>query len=127
MTQATKTKRPLARINALSYAILLRELIESPSTLRELSAATGLAYTTIREAMHAWHIAKIVYIVGYNKDARGRDNERLWSFGLDRRDAKRFAFTQSERQARSRAKKRAIQLVNILSPNQGIWNVSQAN
>lgn len=123
-----KTKRPLLRINALSYAILIRELqADYPSSLRDLCEATGLAYTTIRETMREWHKQKVVFIAGFNKDIRGRDNERLWSLGLDKKDAKRFRFTQSERQARSRAKKKALHLVSILSPTGSIWNVSQAH
>ena len=120
-----KKNRPLAKINALSYAALIRELIEVPSSYHDLAEATGLAYTTIREAIYAWHIQKIVFVAGYKEDVLGRRSIKLWSFGLDRKDCKPLRYTPAERQKRHRQKKKALYLATIFA--QGVSNVSQAH
>lgn len=95
------------RVNAMSYAKLMAELVHEPITYRELAEATGLHYTTVREYITALHKEKVVHIAEYNKDKCLRDNERLWLWG-HKKDATRSKFTAAERQIRYRNKIAAI-------------------
>jgi len=103
----------LNRINAMSFAKLVAELVAAPMSYRELVEATGLHYCTIREHVVALHREGVIHIAGYNKDCRDRDNERLWLFGA-KRDAKRTRLSHTERQRRCRAKAKLAAQLGLL-------------
>lgn len=93
------------KVNALSYAKLLRELHEGPYSFAELAENTGLHYHTIRDYVNALHRERLVHIFAWDKDSYGRDCKPLWIYGQGR-DKKRERMTQAERQQRHRSKKR---------------------
>lgn len=93
------------KVNALSYAKLLRELHEGPFSFQELADNTGLHYHTVRDYVNALHRERLVHIFAWDKDSYGRDCKPLWIYGQGR-DKKRERMTQAERQQRHRSKKR---------------------
>lgn len=101
------------KVNALSFAVLMRVLNEDAHTIAELNEATGLHPQTIREWINVMHMKKVVFIAGYEKDAKGRDNAPYWQFGIDKTDAKRARLTSAERKARSRMKRKTANIFNL--------------
>jgi hypothetical protein len=107
-------KRSPIKTNALSYSKLIAALVnDSPLTVTELQIPTGLHYGTIREQLRALHKERLIFIAGYKKDARDRDNEHLWSWG-NQKDVKKFKLSPSQRQARAREKKRLAQIQEVM-------------
>ncbi len=97
----------IIKVNAMSYAKLLRELHDGPFSFQELADNTGLHYHTVREYVNALHREHLVHIALWEKDRLGRDCKPLWAYGQSR-DKKRERMTQAERQERHRAKKRGM-------------------
>lgn len=95
------------KVNAMSYAKLLRELHDGPFSFAELAQNTGLHYHTVRDYVNALHRERLVHIALWEKDKLGRDCKPLWSYG-QARDKKRERMTAAERQERHRAKKRGL-------------------
>lgn len=103
------------KVNAMALGHLMRALTEEPRTITELAELTGLHYHTVREWVNALHDQGVVFIAGYEKDRRDRDNAPLWLFGVDKRDAKKSKLTAAERQARVRARIKAAKMLNLIT------------
>jgi predicted ArsR family transcriptional regulator len=95
------------KVNAMSYAKLIKELHDGPYSFQELADNTGLHYHTVREYVNCLHRERLVHIALWEKDRLGRDCKPLWVFGRSK-DKKREKMTQAERQARHRSKKRGL-------------------
>lgn len=93
----------MIKIGALTYAKLVRELVEGPWTFIDMATNTGLHYHTVREYVNALHKEGLIHIAGWEKDRWGRDCKPLWVFGAGR-DKPRAKLTQAQRQARHRSK-----------------------
>lgn len=78
----------MIRINALSFAKLVKAIIEDDLTVQQLVDDTGLHYVTVQRYMRALHREGVIHICGWEKDSRGRDAIRVYRFGPGR-DAKR--------------------------------------
>lgn len=96
------------KVNAMSYAKLVRELHDGPFSFAELAENTGLHYHTVRDYVNQLHKERLVYVADWEKDRLGRDCKPLWSFGIDRKDKRRAKLTAKERQQRHRAKKKIL-------------------
>ena len=107
-------KRKCIKVNAMSYAILVRHMLEGVYTCFDLAEMTGLHLTTIYQYTRELHIAGAAHIAHFEPDARGRHNIKVFKLGTGQ-DAKRPRMTQVERQARCRAKVAAQQLSMVMA------------
>lgn len=85
----------MKRLSPVLFAMLLEELVSGPSTWRELSDHTGLSRNTILTALDAMHKRDLIYVAGWEKDARGASTIRAFAFGK-KPDAPRPKKTQAE-------------------------------
>ena len=95
----------MIRVNALSFAKMLRCLTDGPSTIREVCDETGLHYVTTREYLAALHKEKVIYIAAWDRDAHGRSCIKVYGLG-EKADAKRPRLSDRERQVNYRNRKR---------------------
>ena len=103
---------PQVKVNALSYAQLIKTLLPGCYTLPELAEETGLHYMTVRAYVRELHKAGVIHISHWEKDCRDRDALRVYKLGKGR-DAKREKLTAAQRQARVRARQQMARLLNL--------------
>lgn len=101
------------KVNAMSYALLIKHMLEGIYNCRELAEMTGLHYVTVLQYTRELYRAKACHIAMWEKDARGRDMVKVYKLG-EGRDARRAKLTAAQRQARTRSKQRALQLQQML-------------
>lgn len=94
------------KIGAVTYALLLKEMLPGDLTCQELAEATGLHYVTVLQYTREMHNVGVVHIARFDPDARGRHNCKVFRFGPGK-DAKRVRMSDAERQQRARDRKRA--------------------
>ena len=102
---------PQIRVNAMSFAKLVKLMDERPRSKPQLAELTGLHVWTVRHYVDALHKERMAHIVRWEKDGMGRDVTAIYSlgFGADRpRAAKTGA--QKARERRQRAKEAALQV-----------------
>jgi predicted ArsR family transcriptional regulator len=104
--------RRVIKINALTQARLIEAMLDGTMSIDELAEHTGLHAVTVQRYTRELHRVGAVHIAQWEKDARGRDAIRIFKIGRGR-DAKREKLTASQRQKRSREKKRAIEFATI--------------
>lgn len=95
------------RINALSFALMIKALQQSPHALHELADETGLTPRTLKSYVLALEKVGAIHVCGWEKDRRGSVHMPIYSIGSGKPAAKRI-LTQAERSARHRAKKQAM-------------------
>jgi hypothetical protein len=88
----------------ISYAKVLKALLEGPCTTHDLVEVSGIHLVTTQSLMRTFHRHKIVHIVAWEADRLGRDTTAVFKLGEGRNKA-RHKFTAAERQARCQAKK----------------------
>lgn len=104
---------PQVKVNAMSYAQLIKALMPGCFTLKELTQETGLHYLTVCEYTRELHKAGAVHITMWEKDSRDRDALRIYKLGPGK-DATRSRLTQAQRQARARARQQMARLLNLV-------------
>lgn len=102
--------RKMIKIGALTSALLVKHLLEGIYNCQELADLTGLHYVTVLEYTRAMHKVGAIHISSWDKDARGRDIIKIYRIG-EGVDAKRQRFTPAQRQARTRAKRQQVELM----------------
>lgn len=102
------------KINAYTQAQLIKLLLHDPYNATDLADATGLHYVTVLEYLRELRRAGAAHISAWEKDSRGRDMIKVYKLGPGR-DAKREKLTGAERQGRSRAKRKAAQLAQVMA------------
>lgn len=107
-------QRKCIKVNAMSYAIMVRYMLDGVYTCHELAEMTGLHLTTVYQYTRELHFAGAAHIAHFEPDARGRHNIKVFKLGTGK-DAKRPRMTQVERQARHRAKVAAQQLSMVIA------------
>ena len=107
-----KGKR-IVKINALTQAKLIEAMLDGVYTCTELAEMTGLHYVTVLHYTRELHLAKAAHICQWEKDTRGRDVIKIYKIGRGK-DAKREKLTGAQRQARTREKKKAQEVVKIM-------------
>lgn len=98
---------PQIKVNAMSYAKLIRLMSERPRSKPQLAELTGLHVWTVRNYVDALHKERVAHVVRWEKDSLGRDVTAVYSlgFGVDvPRQAKPAA--QKARERRQRLKER---------------------
>lgn len=101
------------KVNAMAFAQLVKLLFEGTYTCQELARETGLHYVTVLHYTRELHKAGAVHISGWEKDNRGRDLAKIYKLG-EGNDKKRHKYTQAERQIAYRAKKKQLNLINLI-------------
>ncbi len=99
--------RKQIKVGALTYAQLIKHMLEGTYSCKELAELTGLHYLTVCQYARELHAAGAAHISSWEKDSRGRDVTRIYKIG-EGRDAKRERMTGAQRQAVSRAKRKAL-------------------
>lgn len=102
------------KINAYSYAQLIKLMFEGTYNCQELANETGLHYVTVLQYTRELYRAGAAHICAWEKDIRGRDVIKVYKLGPGK-DAKREKMSKAERQRRSRAKKQTLALTRLLS------------
>lgn len=114
MTTPIKLKRQQVKVGAITYAQLILHMLDGNHTCEELAALSGLHYVTVLQYARELHKAGAAHISSWEKDSRGRDVIKVYKIGHGK-DAKRQRMTQAERQARSRAKKASIEMIQRMA------------
>ena len=115
--------RRVLKVNAMSYAKLLRLLMDGGYTLQELADETGLHYLTVCDYTTAMYKEKVLHIAGWAPDARGRVCCKVYKLG-EGKDAKRNPLTKAQRQAKRREKLKLINMNAVLA-GQGAFAARQ--
>ncbi len=95
------------KINALSLALLVKALLDGPHNQHELAAETGLHVITIRRYVKAMEQVKALHICAWDRDPNGRAIVPVYKMGPGKK-APRVKMTPAQRQAKRRAKKKAL-------------------
>lgn len=106
--------RKQIKIGALTNAQLIKYMLEGVHSCQELADLTGLHYVTVLEYTRAMHKAGACHISAWEKDARGRDVVKIYKLG-EGRDAKREKLTGAQRQARTREKRKAGEMAQVMA------------
>lgn len=112
-------KRRIIKMGAISYAKMIRLLMDGTMTCAEIAEETGLHLLTVYQYTRELHREGVIHIALWEKDSRGRDAIKVYRFG-EGKDAKRYAMTQRERAARYREKKAGLAFINRVSGGVGV-------
>jgi len=113
--------RKIARVNHLTQAILLRELVEGWCTITDLCDETGLSEKTVRSYLKELVKQKLVYFSNNPQpNARGEVRRSFqFRWGPGKQNQHKTPRTSTERSRESRARKRQLktltQAVNTLA------------
>jgi predicted ArsR family transcriptional regulator len=107
-------KRIVRKINAVTQAQLIKLLLEGVYTCEQLAEETGLHYVTVLQYTRELHRFGAAHIASWEKDSRGRDVIKVYKLGAGR-DAKREKLTPAQRQARTREKRKAQELAQVMA------------
>lgn len=110
----TTRGRRIAKINRLTQAKLIEAMLDGVYSCAELADITGLHYVTVLDYTRELHRAGAAHICNWEKDSRGRDLIKIYRIGRGK-DAKREKLTPAERQARLRAKRKTVEIVQMLA------------
>lgn len=102
------------KVGALTYAQLVLHMLQGDLTCEELAEVTGLHYVTVLHYTRELHAAGAAHIAGWQQDARGRDNIKLYKIGPGR-DAKRRRIPGPQRSRAYREKLRGVEMNNMLA------------
>ena len=100
-------------MGAVLYGRMVEMMLDGTFSCKEIAQETGLHYVTVLEYARELYRAGACHIAHWDKDSHGRDLIKIYKIGKGR-DAKRSALTPAERQARVRAKDKAIAAVNLM-------------
>ena len=104
-------RRITVKVNAMSYAILIKLLMEGTRTCAELAEETGLHLLTVYQWTREMHKQKVIHIVAWENDSRGRAITKVFMLGTSP-DVKRNKDPARVRTARYREKMRQISVNN---------------
>jgi len=104
------------KVNAMSFALLVKEMLAGEFTCEELAERTGLHYVTVLRYTREMHRAGSAYIRAWRMNERKQYVLKVYGIG-DREDARkpRAAMTSAQRQLKYRAKVRRRQDVQSRS------------
>ena len=99
-------KQRQIKMGAISYAKMIRLMLEGEYSCEELASLTGLHYVTVLQYTRELHRAGATHISEWRKDRLDRDNVRIYKIGHSF-DMPRFRMAGKERQRRYKARKKA--------------------
>jgi predicted ArsR family transcriptional regulator len=92
-------------MNAISYAHMIKMLLEGTRTCAELAEETGLHVATIYDYTRELHKKGAAHIITWEPDTLGRDAKPVFMLGKGK-DAERRKLSAAERTANYRARNR---------------------
>lgn len=99
-----KKRQRHVKVGAMSYALMVRLMLDGELSIRELAEQTGLHSVTVGQYTREMHRAGACYICAWQQDRRDRDTIRIYKIGVGK-DAKRRKLSDRERQRRHREAK----------------------
>jgi hypothetical protein len=114
MTKPKTSSRRFTKINALSYAILLKNLMEGTMDCQELADATGLHVLTVYDYTKAMYKQGAIHICAWEHDRLGRCNVRIYMLGKGR-DAIKTTKSRSQVSADWRTRQKQIQMNQLMA------------
>lgn len=114
VTPPIHKNRQIVKVGALSYAQLIKFMLEGVYSCEELAEHTGLHYVTVLHYTRALRAAGACYISSWDKDTRGRDAIKIYSLGVGFDVPRQKRMTVAERTRRYRAKLKAGQLAQVM-------------
>ncbi len=115
----------MVKVNALSYAKLIKALNEGWHTYHDLAEVTGLHYVTVLNYVLALRKERMCHIHAWDLDTRGRETVAQFKLGPGKTAPKKPRLTGAQRQQRQRDKKQAIRN-NLVMAGRGEY-VKSAN
>ena len=103
------TPRRARKVNAMSFATLMRLLVEGTRTCRELAQETGLHTPTVYDYMSYLHKYRVVHVCTW--EGVGRNAQRIFMLG-DGTDAPRPKKTRQQIHQEYRARKSMADLLS---------------
>ncbi len=103
MSPPNNRGRAITKVNALTYAQLVKYLLEERHSCIELADLTGLHYVTVLDYTRAMYRAGALHIGAWGIDKRGRATLKIYYVGRGK-DAKRQQLPGAIRSAKHRAK-----------------------
>ena len=100
----------LCRLNATLNAILIRELLDGPCTVKDLAAATGMHGSTVAGYLLAMKRKRCVRIAGWERDSSGKQSIRAFALG-DGPDARKAPPVSRGEACRLTARRKLLRLV----------------
>ena len=115
MTTDTSVRRKVGsrrghKVNALTFSILCKLMMDGTRTCHELAEESGLHVLTVYDWTRELHRQGVIHICMW--DGEGRTSTRIFMFGPGK-DAKRPLKARSQISAEYRARKRAQELINM--------------
>ena len=104
----------MIKVGALTYAQLIKFMLEGIYSCKELAEHTGLHYVTVLHYTRELYKAGACYISSWDKDSRGRDAVKIYSLGIGWDAPRQKRMTAAERTQRYRAKLKAGQLAQVM-------------
>lgn len=99
-------KQRQIKMGAISYAKMVRLLLEGEYSCLELAELTGLHYVTVLQYTRELHRAGAAHISEWRKDKLDRDNVKIYKIGHSF-DMKRARVSDREKARRYRVRKKA--------------------
>jgi hypothetical protein len=96
----------------MTFALLVKAMIDGTMTCRELAEHTGLHYLTVLHYTKAMHKAGAAHIAAWDHDSLGRCSIRVYMLGPGK-DAKKTRRNRKEACAGYRTKQRDIELLGL--------------
>ena len=99
------------KLNCLTFALILREFQEGPTSATDLVALTGYGRHTITGYLRTLHQKSCIRIVGYETDNAGRQRSPIYGLGEGKDVPRRkpLAYTITNARYRERRKMRELQ------------------
>ena len=109
----------MIKVNQLHYALLIKCLMENPTTVYDLCEEIGLHIRTCRELMNLFKKHKIVHISGWAEDKAGKIHIPIYKLG-EGRDKKRVTKSGALRTKTYRENKKLREMtLSTLQPVHG--------
>lgn len=100
------------KVNQTTYTLIFKELLEGPLSAHEAAEISGIHVVTANSLFRCFKRHKVVYISSWETDRMGRDMIPIYEIG-NKPDKKRRRQTNAERSATYKAKKKALEIVNL--------------
>lgn len=98
----------------MSYAKLIRALVDAPMTVAELAEETGYHVVTVRAYLKALKKESLTYIADWVADKTGRRNTPMYAFGT-KKDAPRKPECRAASMRRRRSRNAQAALLGVIN------------
>lgn len=110
----TKRIYSKVKINALTYAILLRELIDGDKNCHELAEASGLHIQTVYDHTKEMYKQGVIHVHDWETDTKGRCSVRIYMLRPGK-DAKKYTKSRQQVSADYRTRQKQILLNQMMA------------